>query len=45
MLKLTTARTILAWIGAITVVIVFGAAITQGWGFVATYLRDMGIAV
>lgn len=45
MFKLTTVRTILAWIGAITVVIVFGAAITQGWSFVAEYLRSIHIAV
>jgi len=45
MFKLTTARTILAWIGFVTVVIVFGAAVTQGWGFVAQYLREMGLAI
>ncbi len=40
MFKLTMVRTILAWIGAVTVVLVFGAAIGQGW----SYVRDMLIA-
>lgn len=45
MFKLTTVRTILAWIGAITVVLVFGAAIAQGWSYVREMLVAAGVNI
>lgn len=45
MFKLTMVRTILAWIGAITVVLVFGTAIAQGVDGLLGILREAGVKV
>lgn len=45
MFKLTMVRTILAWIGAITVVLVFGTAISQGVDGLLDIMREAGIKV
>jgi len=45
MFKLTTFRTVMAISGVIAWVIVFGAAITQGWAFVSDMLVQYGVPI
>lgn len=45
MLKLTTFRTFMAISGVIAWVVVFGAAITQGWEYLATMLAEYGVPI
>lgn len=43
MFKLTTFRTVMAISGVIAWIIVFGAAITQGWDYVSDMLINYGV--
>jgi hypothetical protein len=45
MFKLTTVRTILAWIGFATVVIVFGTAVAEGWAYLSALLQESGVPI